>query len=272
MVVFSNAKINIGLNILEKRTDGFHNIETVFYPIPLTDILEIIPAPEATQKTSLNVFGLHIDGDASQNLCAKAYTILDKDFHLPPVKIILQKIVPMGAGLGGGSSNGAYTLILLNKIFELRLSEEKLIDYASKIGSDCAFFIKNKPSLGTEKGGILQELSLNLKGYHMILVKPDIHVGTSEAYGGVKPHKPDQSIKELIKLPVKDWNECIVNDFEASVFQKHQEIKKIKDDLYNNGAVYASMTGSGSAVFGLFESKVDLKELFKGMFYWEGLL
>lgn len=266
MIVFPNAKINLGLHITSKRPDGFHNIETVFYPVPLTDVLEIIP--NDMPELEFSNFGIEIPGNTANNLCIKAYNALRADFDLPPVKIILHKNIPMGAGMGGGSSDGAFTLIVLNKMFELGLTEIQLEQYASKLGSDCAFFIRNKPALGTEKGNVLEDIAVNLKGLYLVIVKPDVHIGTAEAYAGVTPKMPELSLKEITNLPVNQWKELIKNDFEASIFPKHAEIEAIKDTLYKNGALYASMTGSGAAVFGIFEQEVNLKKLFKGLFYW----
>lgn len=266
MIVFPNAKINIGLHITSKRPDGFHNIETVFYPVPLNDVLEIIP--NDSPNLEFSNFGIEIPGNTENNLCIKAYQALRADFDLPYVKIILQKNIPMGAGMGGGSSDCAFTLIVLNKIFNLGLSDIQLEQYASKLGSDCAFFIRNKPALGSEKGNVLKNIAVNLQGLYLVIVKPNVHIGTAEAYAGVTPQIPELSLKEITSLPVNQWKELIKNDFEDSIFPKHAKIKDIKDNLYKNGALYASMTGSGAAVFGIFEQEVDLKNLFKGMFYW----
>jgi 4-diphosphocytidyl-2-C-methyl-D-erythritol kinase len=273
MLCFPNAKINIGLNVVERRTDGFHNIETIFYPISLSDILEIIVNEKpADSKYELTITGQPIPGELESNLCVKAYQLLDKTFDLPPVKIYLHKLIPMGAGLGGGSSDGAYTLTLLNKQFELGLSNLQLVDYAAQLGSDCAFFIENRPAFGTEKGNVLKKQLVNLAGNYLVLVKPPVSVGTAEAYAGIQPIKPVTSVNQLITLPLNQWKNQIVNDFEKSVFAKHPEIKSVKDKLYASGAIYASMTGSGSALYGIFGQEVNLKANFEGMFYWGGIL
>lgn len=266
MIVFPNAKINLGLNIINKRPDGFHNIETVFYPVPLTDVLEIIP--NESPSVEFSNFGIEIPGNTANNLCIKAYNALRVNFDLPPVKIILHKNIPMGAGMGGGSSDGAFTLIVLNKMFELGLTDAQLEEYAAKLGSDCAFFIRNKPALGTEKGNVLEDIAVNLQGLYLVIVKPDVHIGTAEAYAGVTPKMPELSLKEITSLPVNQWNGLIKNDFEDSIFPKHAEIKEIKDTLYKNGALYVSMTGSGAAVFGIFEEETILRNRFPGSFYW----
>jgi 4-diphosphocytidyl-2C-methyl-D-erythritol kinase len=273
MLCFPNAKINIGLNIIERRPDNFHNLETVFYPIPLSDILEILEKDSfADAKAELVITGMEIAGNPEANLCIKAYKLLDKEFDLPPVKIVLHKIIPMGAGLGGGSSDGAFTLTLLNSLFELNLTTEQLINYASKLGSDCPFFINNKPAFGTEKGNRLKNIALNLADHYLVLVKPPVFVGTAEAYAGIVPHWPSGSAAEWVKSPMKHWKSHIINDFEKSVFEKHPEIKAIKSELYNHGAIYASMTGSGSAVYGIFDKEVLLKKNFENCFYWAGKL
>jgi 4-diphosphocytidyl-2-C-methyl-D-erythritol kinase len=273
MLCFPNAKINIGLNIIERRPDGFHNIETIFYPIPLSDILEIIKTDKASAtKAALVITGQDIPCDDEHNLCIKAYRLLDEEFDLPPVGIHLHKIIPMGAGLGGGSSDGAHTLILLNRLFDLHLTLNQLTEYASQLGSDCAFFIENKCALGTGKGSVLEKILFNLHGNYLVLVKPPVFVGTSEAYAGVHPQEPSGSIKQLITFPVNGWKNKIANDFEPGIFKKYPIIKDVKEELYRQGAVYASMTGSGSAVYGIFKEEINLKDRFNSMFYWGGKL
>jgi len=273
MLCFPNAKINIGLNIITRRPDNFHNVETVFYPVPLSDILEIIEKQDDSEtKAELILSGKEIPGSKETNLCIKAYQLLDADFNLPPVKIYLHKIIPMGAGLGGGSSDGANALKLIDQVFDLKLTNLQLADYASQLGSDCTFFIENKPAFGTGKGNVLEKLVLNLSEKYLVLVKPQVFVGTAEAYEGVIPQKPLTSIKQVIHLSPDNWKGKIINDFEKSVFIKHPEIKTIKETMYGQGAVYASMTGSGSAVYGIFEKEVTIKHFFEGMFYWGGKL
>lgn len=273
MLVFPNSKINLGLYVTEKRTDGFHNIETIFYPIPLNDIVEIIGRIDnLPEKVLFTNTGITVDCNADKNLCIKAYQLLDHDFSLPHVEIILHKAVPMGAGLGGGSADAAYTLLLLNRMYSLGLSQEQLAGYASQLGSDCAFFIYNTPMLGTGRGEILEPVTVSLKGYSLVLVKPNIHVGTAEAYRGVKLAKPQLPLVEIISRPVNNWRTLLKNNFEENIFRNHPEIAAIKEKLYNCGAQYACMSGSGSTVFGIFEKPVMLKELFAGCFYWEGEL
>lgn len=269
MISFPPCKINLGLNVISKRSDGYHNLETCFYPAPLADALEILPA----ETLSFHVSGNAIPGDAADNLCLKAYRLLQKDFGLKPVTIFLHKVIPSGAGLGGGSSDGAHTLRLLNNLFKLNLTIEKLKRYALQLGSDCPFFIEDKPMLGTGRGEVLTEVSVDLSGKFLVLVKPKIHVSTAEAYGGVTPAVPLTRIKDILETQsVGAWRDVLMNDFEKSVFGKYPQIGVIKEKLYQHGALYASMSGSGSSVFGLFEKPGDLKSHFGDYFYWGGTL
>jgi 4-diphosphocytidyl-2-C-methyl-D-erythritol kinase len=265
MLVFPNAKINIGLNVTEKRPDGFHNIETIFYPIRLSDILEI----NTSDTIKFANTGLVVEPkNFESNLCYKAYQLLQHDFDLAPVNIHLHKITPFGAGLGGGSSDASFSLKALNTLFKLDLSNQELIRYAGKIGSDCPFFIVNKPVYAEGKGEILNEIDLNLKGYYLVIIHPEVHVNTAHAYSRIKPAKPEFSIKELIKQPLNEWKQLIKNDFEKSVFQEHPELKDIKEKLYDLGALYASMSGSGSAIYGIFDHRPDLQHHFDKYFVW----
>jgi 4-diphosphocytidyl-2-C-methyl-D-erythritol kinase len=268
MVAFPHCKINLGLHVMSKRDDGYHNIETCFYPVPWTDILEIIPSNQFSFSSS----GSFIPGNVDENLCIKAFHLLQKQFQLADVKIHLHKVLPTGAGLGGGSSDAAFTLRILNSLFGLNLTSNHLRDFASQLGSDCAFFIDDKPLLGSGRGEQLTGLTLSLKGLYLVLVKPDIHVSTADAYAGVKPHVPDQSLSEILGRPVADWKNYLVNDFERSVFIKFPVIEAIKKELYDQGALYASMSGSGSSVFGIFQSYVERSSQFKGMQYWSDYL
>lgn len=268
MVSFPPCKINLGLNVISKRSDGYHNLETCFYPIPLTDVLEVLPAT----AVSFDISGNAIPGDASDNLCLKAYRSLQQDYDLPPVKIFLHKVVPSGAGLGGGSSDGAHALRLLNEVFSLGLSIEKLKAYALQLGSDCPFFIEDKPMLGSGRGEELTPVSVDLSGKFIVLVKPDVHVSTAEAYGGVTPAVPHVRIKEILQKSVYEWKDVLKNDFETSVFAKYPQIGAIKEKFYQHGALYASMSGSGSAVFGIFDNPIDLTTSFPNDFYWSKML
>ena len=255
MIAFPNCKINLGLNIIAKRTDGYHDLETVFYPLQLKDAVEIIQS----EITNLSISGLPVDGNATDNLCIKAYHLLKNDFpDLPPVNIHLHKIIPLGAGLGGGSSDGAFMLKLINDKFNLQLSSDELLTYAKQLGSDCPFFILNKSSYATGRGENLEEINLNLTGYKIIIIYPEIQINTGWAFSNIKPVIPAKSIKEIIKQSVSTWKEELKNDFETPVFSKYPEIKKIKDNLYNAGALYSSMSGSGSSVFGIFNSSSSI--------------
>lgn len=261
MLTFPNIKINLGLSITEKRPDGYHNLETVFYPVNLEDALEIRTSPEAEKKITLHQYGMEIASSPEDNLVAKAYSLLDKEFHLPPVEIHLYKHIPSGAGLGGGSSDAAFMLKLLNEQFHLNLSEEQLEIYAATLGADCAFFIKNKPVYAEGIGNIFSPIELSLKGYQIMIVKPDVFVSTREAFANIHPHHPEYPVKEVIRRPVAEWKDTLINDFEASVFPQHPVIGEIKQELYNQGAIYASMSGSGSSVFGLFAPDAALPEI-----------
>ncbi len=258
MVVFPNCKINIGLSICSKRADNFHNLSTIFIPIPLTDALEIIPAASSTAKQVIySQSGITIDGNETDNICVKAYYLLKKDFPmLPAVRLHLHKNIPMGAGLGGGSADAAFTLQLLNNQFKLNLSTSQLIDYSLQLGSDCPFFIINQPCFATGRGEILEELDLDLSAYKIMLINPGIHINTGWAFkqlqlSGTQPAA--NNFKEIINEPIETWKAFLTNDFELPVFELYPEIKNIKEVLYSHGAKYAAMSGSGSTIFGIFE-------------------
>ena len=260
MICFPNAKINLGLNIVSKRTDGYHNIETIFYPINLRDVLEIVPSKE--KEGVFKQTGIEIEGDPNSNLVLKAYRLLKEQFNIPEIDIYLRKNIPFGAGLGGGSADAAFMLKLLNDYAELNLSTEQLEAFAAKIGADCPFFIQNKPMFAEGIGNIFTPVELSLKGYYMTLIKPDIHVSTQEAYSNVHPQQPSIPIIDIIKKPMDEWNNLLFNDFEESVFSKHPAIRDIKEKLYKSGALYASMSGSGSSVFGIFDTPQNLNDTF----------
>ncbi len=268
MISFPHCKINLGLHVVAKRSDGFHDIETCFYPVPHSDILEIIPSNEFSFSQS----GIKIPGLEKDNLCVKAFRLLQKDFKIKDVKIHLHKIIPMGAGLGGGSSDASFTLRLIDQIFSLTISIEQLKKYASQLGSDCSFFIEDHPMVGTGRGNILSSSSVNLKGYYLVLINPNIHISTAEAYSTTVPQPSKSALPKILKLPVKEWKGQLKNDFEKPVFEKYPLIGQLKEKMYLLGASYASMSGSGSSVFGLFEKPVDLKKDFPGMDYWSGEL
>lgn len=261
MVIFPNAKINLGLNIIEKRPDGYHNLETIFYPIALEDALEINMRKDITGRYELCQNGWNVTEDAEKNLVVKAFKLLDAEFNLPPTSIVLHKRIPAGAGLGGGSADAAFMLKLLNKKYDLGLTDDILEKYAARLGADCAFFIKNKPAFAEGIGDILSPVSLSLQGYKILLAKPDIFVSTQDAFSKIKPHRPEKSLKEIIQLPVVEWKDILVNDFEESVFSQFPAIGEIKHEMYRAGAVYASMSGSGSSVYGLFKAEAELPEV-----------
>jgi 4-diphosphocytidyl-2-C-methyl-D-erythritol kinase len=269
MLCFPNAKINIGLNITDKRPDGFHNLETIFYPIGLKDIIEFSVPQNKPDRiiASFKNTGLTIDGETSDNLIFRAYEILSKDYNLPAIDLFLHKIIPLGAGMGGGSSDAAFMLNALNDYFSLNISNLKLSEYANSLGCDCSFFINNTPSFATEKGDKLIPIEIQLKGFHLLLIYPGFSVSTKDAYSLVIPNKPELSLFDAIKKPVQYWKNLIKNDFETSVFQLYPELKKIKEKLYTQGAIYASMSGSGSAVYGIFSEKINISE-FSGYFVW----
>lgn len=257
MILFPNAKINIGLNITERRPDGYHNLETIFYPVNIKDALEVVGSDELSFDSS----GLDIPGRMEDNLCIKGYHLLKKDHDVPPVSIHLHKNIPIGAGLGGGSADAAFFIKLMNQQFELGLSVDEMTDYARRLGADCAFFIENKPVFAFEKGDEFEPIKLDLSNYKIVLVMPDVHISTAEAFRGIKPAMVKDSLLELISEPITEWKKYIKNDFEASIFKNHAEIRGVKAALYESGALYASMSGSGASVFGIFEQTPDLHHL-----------
>ncbi len=276
MIYFPNAKINIGLQVTGKRKDGYHDIETVFYPVYLTDILEVIPLSNNDRGEDCFVnTGDQVDTDPSDNLCVRAWHELSKIMSIPKVKIHLHKIIPSGAGLGGGSSNAAFVLMALNDLFNLNIPVSRLAEVAGRIGSDCPFFLYNKPVLAVGRGNVFKEVKVDLAGIHIIIVSPRININTALAYKEVNIHEHAESLEDVIKKDPVNWQDEIVNDFEHVIFEKYPEICHIKKKMLSAGAFYSSMTGSGSAVYGLYKEKVDLKPLkdeFPGLFIWEGIL
>ncbi|HMI04374.1 MAG TPA: 4-(cytidine 5'-diphospho)-2-C-methyl-D-erythritol kinase [Pedobacter sp.] len=259
MLAFANAKINLGLHVTEKRPDGYHNLETVFYPVKIYDVVELTDA----DQNGCEVKGTDIPGDTRDNICFKAFETLQQDFALPPQKITLLKNIPVGAGLGGGSSDAAFLIKLVNDKFGLGLSVSQMEDYARPLGADCAFFIQNKPVYAFGRGDQFAPLDIDLSNYYLVLVKPPVHVSTAAAYLGITPSIPSTSLKDLIHLPLENWKTGLKNDFEGPVFMKYPETEQIKTRLYNAGAMYAAMSGSGSSVFGIFRSPVRLTGLEK---------
>ncbi|MBR5963813.1 MAG: 4-(cytidine 5'-diphospho)-2-C-methyl-D-erythritol kinase [Bacteroidaceae bacterium] len=279
MIVFPNAKVNIGLQVTGKRADGYHNLDTVFYPIPLRDSLEIIvdkhPSDDAEAHCRLNLLGHALEGNPDDNLVVRAWRLLrEEGYEVPSVEVWLYKQIPSGAGLGGGSSDAAFMLSTLDSMLSLHIGQEELERLAGKLGADCPFFIENKPARATGTGNILTPLSLSLSGYDIVVVKPPVFVSTREAYSRITPALPETTLEEKIQLPVSLWKEHITNDFEACVFPLHPELPAIKQKLYDSGAVYASMSGSGSALYGLFPSgacKLTAQD-FEGCFVWKASL
>ncbi|MBR4729559.1 MAG: 4-(cytidine 5'-diphospho)-2-C-methyl-D-erythritol kinase [Prevotella sp.] len=264
MITFPIAKINLGLNVVEKRPDGYHNLETVFYPVHIKDALEVYEmAPDFPSPVDcdLKVTNIHIEGDEQRNLVVRAYQMLKQDFPtLPRIHAHLYKGIPTQAGMGGGSSDCGYMITLLDEMFRLGLTEQQMIDYAARLGADCAFFIVNKPCYAEGIGERLQPISLSLKGWYLAVVRPAIPVPTKEAFSLITPQHPARNCRDIVMQPVETWRDALTNDFEKSVFTLHPEIGAIKDRLYELGATYAAMSGSGSSLFGLFRQPVSLDE------------
>ena len=260
MINFPVAKINLGLNVVSKREDGYHNLETVFYPVPIKDALEVFPMHDefpSEVRCDLKVTNLFIDGDEQKNLVVKAYNMIARDYNLPRVHVHLYKHIPTQAGMGGGSSDCAYMIRLLNVMFSLGMSDEKMIEYAARLGADCAFVIHSRPAYAEGIGEKLQPISLDLSGYKMLVVRPNIPVSTKEAFSLITPRAPKKNCLDIVRQPIDTWRDELVNDFEQSVFALHPQIGLLKERMYEQGAVYAAMSGSGSSVFGLFRETPD---------------
>jgi 4-diphosphocytidyl-2-C-methyl-D-erythritol kinase len=267
MVVFPNCKINIGLNILGKREDGYHNLQTIFFPAAVNDVLEIIEY-DGEEDVQFSSSGIHVPGKAENNLCIKAYHLLKKDFpNLPHVQMHLHKSIPMGAGLGGGSADAAFALQLLNRKFSLDLSKKQLLENALQLGSDCPFFIINKPCFATGRGEILEPVELNLSAYKIFIINPGIHISTSLAFSQITVSENKEDLQQLIAKPITNWKETIFNDFEKEVFEIYPEIGAIKNELYNQGALFASMSGSGSTLYGIFKKDAVTKMNFPAHYF-----
>ncbi|HTA28526.1 MAG TPA: 4-(cytidine 5'-diphospho)-2-C-methyl-D-erythritol kinase [Bacteroidia bacterium] len=261
MIHFPNAKINIGLNVFERREDGYHNIESIFYPVTWFDAIEAIPA-DGYGKISMTLYGTPIQGSVETNLCAKAYNLLHATYNLPSLNVWLLKSMPMGAGLGGGSADAAFFLKMLNELCKLNLTTEELKIFASQIGSDCTFFIENKPALVSGKGEVITPVQLDLSMYYISIVYPQLHIDTKNAYSLLTPRKRAHSLQEIVlNTPIQSWKEKVINDFEEPIFKAHSQLTEIKNILYTNGALYASMTGSGSALYGIFDKKPMLADV-----------
>ncbi len=267
MLYFSNAKINLGLHVTEKRTDGYHNLETIFYPIQTKDALEFIESNEM----KLDQTGLVIDIPIEQNLMVKAYRILQNDFDLPPLHFHIHKTIPSGAGLGGGSANAAASLIAINQYFNLGLDRDKLHSYAAQLGADCAFFIKNSPVYATGKGDEFQSISLDLSPYYIWLIRPDFGISTAQAYGRIVPQKPEFDLRQVIAEKPENWENRLKNDFETHLFSAFPKLVELKAFFYSQGALYSAMSGSGSTVFGIFDHYPQ-KEAYSDFWQWKGAL
>ena len=277
MITFPVAKINLGLNVVEKRADGYHNLQTVFYPVPIMDALEIVPMSDGFPSDvdcDLKVTNITIEGDEQRNLVVRAYQLLKADFpDLPRVHAHLWKGIPTQAGMGGGSSDCGYMIRLLNETFDMGLSSEQMQQYAARLGADCAFFIESRACYAEGIGERLQPIDLDLSGWHIGVVRPDIPVPTKEAFSRIHPHYPALNCRDVVKQPVETWRDRLTNDFEQSVFALHPEIGAVKEQLYKMGATYAAMSGSSSALFGLFKDEPDaLRQTFPDMFTFSGVL
>ncbi len=260
MLIFSNCKINIGLYATEKRSDGYHNIESIFVPIPLQDVIDIVPSN--TQDFELQILEKEIPGDYRDNICYKAWNLLKEHHDIGGVKMVLLKNIPLGAGLGGGSSNGAHTLIAINQLFQLNLNTSQLKEYASQLGSDCPFFIENRVQLAKGRGEILKNIPLALSNYYVVIINPGIHISTPQAYALISPQKPSFDLEKLPSTDIKNWKDLIHNQFEEPIALLYPEVSIIKRTLYDYGAIFASMSGSGSTVFGIFNKPIEFNTIF----------
>jgi 4-diphosphocytidyl-2-C-methyl-D-erythritol kinase len=255
MILFSNAKINLGLNVLGKRPDGYHDLETVFYPIPVVDVLEIMPTNDGSEGVcKLHSSGLQVPGNSDENLCVKAYRLLHADFNLPSVVVYLHKVIPFGAGLGGGSSNASFMLKGLNELFGLRLEKKTLMEYAVKLGADCPFFIENTPCIATGIGEVLEPITLDLSKYSMILITPPIHVSTQEAFSNLNIHRRPTGLSEKIrKESVENWATFMVNDFQSGLASSNPAFQQLFELINEQQPIYYSLSGTGSSIFAIFE-------------------
>ena len=258
MIAYPHAKINLGLNVVSKRDDGYHNLETVFYPVQWCDIMEILPGPQHSKGIEVHFTGLPVAGKHADNLCVKAYELLRQNYSLRAVKLYLHKQIPMGAGLGGGSADAAFFVKKVNELFSLGISDDEMRELVMKLGADCAFFIEGKPVYAEERGDKFSPLEFSLKGYHVLVVYPGIHVATSTAFANIVPAAAPNNCRDIVtKRPLAEWKDLLTNDFEKTVFKAHPEIEAVKKKLYDAGAIYASMSGSGSAVYGIFNESPE---------------
>lgn len=258
MICYPHCKINLGLNIQNRREDGFHNLETIFYPIPLCDILEVVPSEKSEFEMSFS--GLKVDGNLEDNLVYKAYLLVQQKYQIPIVKVHLHKVIPMGAGLGGGSSDAAFTVKILDKIFNLKMSFEDMKNIVAPLGSDCVFFLQDKPVFAKNTGNDFEEIDLNLKGKWIVILKSDIHINTAWAYKDILNYSLFKHLPDISSMDIKEWRKQIFNDFEFKVFERYPEVELLKQKLYEHGAQYSAMSGSGSAVFGIFDQKPAMEK------------
>lgn len=275
MLTFPNAKLNLGLYVTAKRPDGYHALETVFLPLPWADVLEVLPAPKGQAAPSLTLSGRPIPGEVASNLCLKAYELLKADFpDLPAVQMQLHKIVPIGAGLGGGSADAAFALRAIGEVFGLNLSTGQLENYARRLGADCAFFIQNQPCLALERGDVFEPIALDLRGTPCVVVYPGLHISTAQAFAGIVPQAPAHALRAALAAPMPTWRDTVFNDFEQSLAPAYPVLAAIKEQLYAAGATYASLSGSGSAVYGLFPGLAEAPALaWPGEYLvWRGVL
>jgi 4-diphosphocytidyl-2-C-methyl-D-erythritol kinase len=270
MITFPNAKINLGLHVTEKRSDGFHNLETVFYPVGFSDILEIRVMDYEKRGVMFSASGIPVPCDDMENLCIRALRMIEKKYDVPAMEMHLHKAIPAGAGLGGGSSDASFVIRMLNDMLHLGMSLPEMLDLSAALGSDCPFFIHNRPLYATGKGNVFEEISLSLCGKGLCIIAPPVHVSTAAAYSGVRPRKPQHDLKEVIASGVHEWRHHLTNDFEEGVFTMYPELAVIKETLYGSGAVYASMSGSGSALYGIFEEIPDMVSMFPHCKVWQG--
>lgn len=271
MILQSPAKINIGLRIIQRRPDGFHNLQSLMYPIGLCDIIEIRKAENATKELTFSQSGILVNEGSGSNLCEKAHQIFITERELPAVEIHLHKQIPIGAGLGGGSSNATKILMALNGLTTNPLNREKLHEMAADLGSDCPFFLHDHAMMMEGRGEVLSSSPVSLKGLWLVLLFPEIHISTPEAYSGVSPQMPGLHLKEVLETPISAWKESVINDFEEGLFKIHPLLADLKARLYEEGAIYASLSGSGSSIYGIFEQKPNLPETVSRFKIWEGL-
>jgi 4-diphosphocytidyl-2-C-methyl-D-erythritol kinase len=268
MIVFPNGKINLGLSIINKRADGFHSIESLLYPAPIYDAIEFKPS----SKFSIDISGIPILGNETDNILYKSWKMLHNQYQIPHIEIKLLKGIPLGSGLGGGSSDAVFLLKILNTHFELGLEKEKTLNYAASLGSDCPFFLENTPAIIKGRGEFVQPINLSLQGMHLVIVCPDFQISTKEAFRNIKPRKRHFQIEDIVNKPVEQWQDILINDFEETAFEKHPLLRTIKDTLISHGAAYASLTGSGAAIYGLFRQSINIKKYFPDYFVRNGIL